>query len=203
MTTGPPDTQVLLGCLKKGDRSALGTLWDHYRPRLKKMVELRLDGRLAARVDASDVVQETFVDAQKQLHAYLRDPRVAFYVWLRGLAEERLAKTHRQHLGAQCRAAGREVRLPAEASAALASQFVAAGPTPSHQMREAELYDKIQRALRGLSPDDREVILMRHFEEMPNEEVAQALGLSDSAATMRYGRALLRLKELLAQDTAW
>jgi len=127
MTTGPPDTQVVLGRLKRGDRSALGTLWDYYRPRLKKMIKLRLDGRLAARVDASDVVQETFVDAQKQLPAYLKDPRVAFYVWLRGLAEQRLAKTHRQHLGSQCRAAGREVHVPADASAALANHLVAKG----------------------------------------------------------------------------
>ena len=203
MMPGLPNTEALIGRLKTGDRSALGTLWDFYRPRLKRTVHLHLDSRLAARVDASDVVQDTFVDAQKQLPAYLKDPKVAFYVWLRVLAHDRLAKIHRQHLGAQCRAADREVRFPADASAMLASQIAAQGPTPSQPLREGERCDRIQRHLHRLPPEDREIILMRHFEEMTNGEAAQALGLTDSASTMRYGRALLRLKEMLTEDTAW
>ena len=198
-----PNTEVLIGCLKTGDRSALGTLWDFYRPRLKRMVHVHLDSRLAARVDASDVVQDTYLDAQKKLPSYLEDPKVAFYVWLRVLAHDRLAKIHRQHLGTQCRAADREVQLPADASAVLASQIAAHGPSPSQSLREGELIDKIQRALHQLPPDDREIVLMRHFEEMTNGEVAQALGLTNSAATMRYGRALLHLKKLLTEDTVW
>jgi RNA polymerase sigma-70 factor (ECF subfamily) len=166
------------------------------------MVNLHLDARLAARLDASDVVQETFLDAQKLLPAYLKDPRLAFYVWLRVLTLDRLGKIHRQHLGAQCRTVEREASLPVDASATLANQIAADGPTPSQPMQEDERCARVQRVLRQLSTEDREIILMRHFEEMTNGEVAQVMGLTDSAATMRYGRALLRLKALFNTESA-
>src|SRR5262249_45879174 len=123
---------------------------------------------------------------------------VGFYVWLRGLTWERLLKLHRRHLGAVCRAIGREQALPLDSSAALAGQFVACSTGPSEAVVKEELRHRVQQALAKLDEEDREVILMRDFEDMTNGEVAQALDLGASGATMRYGRALFRLKEILS-----
>jgi RNA polymerase sigma-70 factor (ECF subfamily) len=193
---------VLLRRLRTGDPDALAALFDYYRPRLRQMLRLRMDPRLAARLDASDVLQEAYLDAARQVQGYLRRPGVAPYVWLRGLAWERLLNLQRQHLGARCRAVQRERPLPAESSLVLAQALLAPGPSPSQALLQEELRCRLQRALEGLEPDDREVILMRHFEDMTNGEVAQALGLSASGATMRYGRALFRLKEVLLTSLA-
>jgi RNA polymerase sigma-70 factor (ECF subfamily) len=202
MNDEPSQTTGLLERLRAGDRAALADLFDYYRSRLQKMVRLRMDTRLAGRLDASDVLQEAFLDADRQVQGYLRQPRVAFYVWLRGLAWERMLNLQRQHLGAQCRAVGRELSLPAESSALLARSLLARGPSPSEALLQEELRQRLQRALSKLEPDDRDVILMRHYENMTNGEVAQALGLGDSGATMRYGRALFRLKEIRVGDLA-
>ncbi len=202
MTGEPPETEVWLRGLQEGRAEALAALFQFYQPRLRQMVRLRIDPRLAARVDVSDVLQETYLDAARQVASYLREPRVAFYVWLRGLTWERLLNVQRQHLGTQRRALGREVPLPAESSALLARQLLAAGSSPSAALLKEELRRRVQDALARLRPDDREVILLRHFENLSNTEVAQALGLSAAAATMRYGRALVRLKELLTEGAA-
>ena len=164
------------------------------------MVELRLDGRLAARLDPSDVLQEVYLDMAGKIDGYLRQPKVNFYVWLRGLAWERSLKLQRRHLGAECRGVGREEALPLESSSALARQFLAPGTSPSDAMAQEELRHRVQLALAKLDEKDREVILMRDFEGMTNGEVAQTLGLKASTATMRYGRALYRLKEILTAD---
>jgi RNA polymerase sigma-70 factor (ECF subfamily) len=198
--TDEPTTELLLRRLRDGEPQALAALLEHYRPRLRQMLRLRMNARLAARLDASDVLQETYLDAARQLQGYLRRPTVAFYVWLRGLACERLLNLQRQHLGAACRAAGREAPLPADSSTRLGERLLAPGTGPSQALLRAELRQRVQRALARLPHDDREVILMRHFEDLTNGEVAQALGLSASAATMRYGRALFRLKELLQTE---
>jgi RNA polymerase sigma-70 factor (ECF subfamily) len=197
MTGEPHVPQALLQRLCDGDREALAELFAYYQPRLRQMVRLRWDARLGQRVDPSDVLQDTYLDAARQIDGYLRQPRVAFYIWLRGLVRERLANLRRQHLGARCRAAGREAPLPAASSMLLAQQLLAPGSRPSQALLKAEVRQQVQRALARLATADREVLLMRHFEGLSNGEVAQALGLTDSAATMRYGRALLRLKESL------
>ncbi|HMC66996.1 MAG TPA: sigma-70 family RNA polymerase sigma factor, partial [Gemmataceae bacterium] len=189
-----------LGRLRDGDTDALAAVFNHYRARLRQMVRLRIDQRVAARVDPSDVLQEVYLDVSRQIDGYLRQPKVCFYVWLRGLTWERLLKLQRQHLGAQRRAVGRELSLPAESSAALAAQLVAPKSSPSQALVRKELRQRVQRALARLSTEDREIILMRDFEDLSNHEVAEALGLSDSGATMRYGRALYRLKEILMAD---
>jgi RNA polymerase sigma-70 factor (ECF subfamily) len=193
----PLHTSELLERLRAGDRDALAALFTSYRPRLRQMLRLRMDGRLAARVDPSDVLQDAYLDAVRQIDGYVRRPQVAVYVWLRGLTWERLLNLQRQHLGARCRAIQREVPLPLESSAMLARALLAPGPSPSQALVQEELQCRLQAALACLEPEDHEVILMRHFEEMSNNEVAQALGLSASGATMRYGRALIRLKEIL------
>jgi RNA polymerase sigma-70 factor (ECF subfamily) len=198
----PSQTSVLLHRLRSGDREALVALFDCYRPRLQQMLRLRMDARVAARFDVSDVLQETYLDAARQIQGYLQQPQVAVYVWLRQLAWERLLNLQRQHLGVKCRAVEREVPLPAESSALLAKAILAHGPSPSQALLHEELRQRLQHSLDKLKPPDREVILMRHYEGMSNAEVAQALGLSASAATMRYGRALYRLKEILLADLA-
>lgn len=202
MTHEPPETDAWLRELREGQPEALAALLQFYQPRLRQMLRLRIDPRLAARVDVSDVLQEVYLDAARQVAAYLREPRVAFYVWLRGLTWERLSNVQRQHLGTQRRAVSREVPLPAESSALLARQLLAGGSGPSEAVVKEEQRRRVQEALVRLKPEDREVILLRHFENLTNTEVAQALGLSAAAATMRYGRALLRLKELLTEGTA-
>ena len=127
---------------------------------------------------------------------------MAFYVWLRGLAGQRLSNVHRDHLQAKRRSARREVSLPTESSVALVRQLLAGGTSPSLALAKKELRRRVQQALERLRPEDREVILMRHFEDMSNREVAQTIGLTDSGATMRYGRALFRLKEVLTAESA-
>jgi RNA polymerase sigma-70 factor (ECF subfamily) len=200
MTDETPHTSACLQRVRTGDTAALADLFHAFRPQLRRMVELRLDGRLAARLDPSDVLQEVYLDMAGQMDCYLRQPKVNFYVWLRGLTWERLLKLQRRHLGAECRAIGREQALPLESSGALARQLLAPTASPSDALVQEELRHRVQLALAKLDDSDREVILMRDFEGMTNGEVAQTLVLSASGATMRYGRALYRLKEILTAD---
>ena len=131
MNPESPETMSCLVALRGGKSSALAELYQHYRPRLRQMVQLRIDPRLAARVDPSDVLQEAFLDAARQVDNYLKDPRVVVYIWLRGLAWKRLLKLQRDHLGAQRRAVSREVDLPGNSSLRLAQQLMAQGSSPA------------------------------------------------------------------------
>jgi RNA polymerase sigma-70 factor (ECF subfamily) len=198
----PTDEESLWVRLCGGDSTALAPLFELYRPRLRRMVQLRLDPRAAARLDASDVLQETYLDAAGRVGEYVHDPRVCAFVWLRGLAWQRLLKLHRQHLGAGCRAAVLECPLPEGSDERLAAVLRALGDSPSQALDREESRRRVRRALDALAPDDREVILLRDFEGLSNSEVAQLLGIGRSGATMRYGRALFRLKELLCDPGA-
>ena len=200
MLDDSPQTTPWLRRVRSGDQEALAAAFDHCRSRLRQMVKLRLDARLAARIDPSDVLQEVYMDVARQIDAYVRGPRVCFYVWLRGLTWERLIKLHRQHLGARRRAVDREVALPARSSSALAAQLLAAKSSPSQALVRKELRQRVQHALAQLTPADREIILLRDFEGLSNGEAAEVLGLSDSGATMRYGRALIRLRDVLTTN---
>jgi RNA polymerase sigma-70 factor (ECF subfamily) len=179
---------------------ALAALFDYYRPRLHRMLRLWMDGRVAARLEASDVLQETFLDAARQVAGYLRKPKVPGYLWLRGLTRERLLKLQRRHLEAKCRAVNRERPLPADCWVLVADRLVGQEMSPSQMMLRKELRQKVQQALAKLAPNDQEIIRLRDFEGMSNGEAAQRLGVSDAGATMRYGRALTRLKEVLMAD---
>jgi RNA polymerase sigma-70 factor, ECF subfamily len=167
------------------------------------MVELRLDGRLRARLDASDVVQDAYLEVARRLEEYLREPRVPLFLWLRLVVGERLTALHRHHLGTHMRDAGREVSLyrgavPMASSAALAAQLLGRHTSPSQAAVRAERALRLQEALNALDPMDREVLALRHFEELDRAEAAQVLGISEAAAAKRYVRALKRLKEVLA-----
>lgn len=184
-----------------GDRAAASWLYANYRHRLKALVNLRLDRRLASRVDASDVVQEALLEADRRLGDYFAAPPMEFYLWLRFLAVQKLIDLHRHHLQTQKRSARRELSLqnhaPEASSACLAMQLLGKLTTPTEAARRAELQQLMQAALEGLDPLDREVLALRHFERLSNEETAQVLGLSRSGASKRYIVALARLREHL------
>jgi len=185
-----------------GDARALADLFARYRSRLKRMVKLRMDPRVQGRVDPSDVVQEAYIEAERQLRDYLNDPQLPVFLWLRLVAGQRLTVAHRRHLGAQARDAGREVSIyrgpvPEASSAALAAQLLGRLTTPSQAAARAELKLRVQEALNDLDLIDREVLVLRHFEQLGNAEAAAVLGIGPTAACNRYVRALERLRAAL------
>jgi RNA polymerase sigma-70 factor (ECF subfamily) len=202
MENNSAESVDLIERARAGDRAALSALLTRHRDRLRRMVEMRLDTRLQARIDASDVVQEAYVEVVERLEEYLRDPKLPLFLWLRLVVGERLLKLHRHHLGTQMRDAGREVSLyrgalPAASSAALAAQLLGKHTSPTQAVVRAERILRLQEALNALDPMDREILSLRHFEELTAAESAQVLGIEESAAAKRYFRALKRLKELL------
>jgi RNA polymerase sigma-70 factor (ECF subfamily) len=201
MTTGPPDTEHLLEQAQHGDPAAAGQLLERHRDRLKRMVAVRLDRRLAARVDPSDVVQETLAEAARRLPEYLRDRPLPFYPWLRRLTADRLAVLHRRHVRAANRAVGREEPpLPDHSALALADRLFARQSNPSARLRRQERRERVRAALAALPERDREVLVLRYLEELSVGEIAAVLGLTETAVYGRHLRALKRLKELLGPD---
>jgi len=203
MLDDPSDTLDLVERLRAGDRQALTDLFQRHRDRLRRMVELRMDARLQSRVDASDVLQDAFLDAAARLDSYLQGPERSAFLWLRLVVAERLAICQRRHLGTKMRDAGQEVSLyrdplPQASSAALASMLLGHLTTPSHAAVRAELVLQVQEALNELDPLDREVVALRSFEQLSRVETGQVLGISEGAVAQRYIRALKRLKTILA-----
>ena len=197
------DSLRLLERARAGDPDARNALFARHRARLGRMVEMRLDPRLQSRIDASDVIQDAYLDVMTRLDAYLRAPKVPLFLWLRLVVGERLRKLHQHHLGTQRRDAGLEVSLyrgalPAASSAALAAQLLGRHTSPTQAAVRAERLLRLQEALNSLDPLDREVLSLRHFEELNRAETAQVLGIGESAAAKRYLRALKRLKATLA-----
>jgi RNA polymerase sigma-70 factor (ECF subfamily) len=204
MTSAGTDEAKLLQRARAGDEPALAELFARYRDRLRKMVRLRLDRRMYGRLDASDVLQEVYLDVARRFPEYAAAPAVSFYVWLRALTGQRLIDLHRQHLGAQMRDAGQEVSLyrgalPQASSESLAQQLLAGLTSPTQAAVRAEMQLKLQEALNSMDPIDREVVVLRHFEELNNVETAAVLGIETSAASKRYLRAIRRLKAILDQ----
>jgi RNA polymerase sigma-70 factor (ECF subfamily) len=203
MDNNSAESVALIERARAGDADALNALFARHRDRLRRMVEMRLDTRLQARLDASDVVQEAYVEVAQRLDEYLRDPRLPLFLWLRLVVGERLLKLHRTHLGTQMRDAGLEVSLfrgalPAASSAALAAQLLGKHTSPTEAVVRAERILRLQEALNTLDPVDREILSLRHFEELTAAEAARVLGIEESAAAKRYFRALKRLKDVLA-----
>jgi RNA polymerase sigma-70 factor (ECF subfamily) len=186
-----------------GDRAAWGLVLAGHRDRLRRMVALRLDRRLQGRIDPSDVIQEAYLDAARRLPEYLRDPEpMPVFLWLRFLAAQALQALHRKHLGVQARDAGRELsiqggRMPQATSAALAAQLLGHDTRASEAAIRAEQKLRLEQALNQMDPLDREVLALRHFEQLSNGECARVLGLKETTATKRYIRALRKLKEVL------
>lgn len=188
--------------LRTGDPVAAGEVFTQFRDRLKKMVKLRLDRRLQGRLDASDVLQEAFLDVQKKLPDFAAKGLPA-YLWLRLVTAERLLILHRHHLGTQMRAAGAEVSLcaggvPHASTHSLANLLLGRLTSPTQAAVRAERQVRLQEALNAMDALDREILALRHFEELSNNEAAAVLGLTKTAASNRYLRALKRLKDALA-----
>jgi RNA polymerase sigma-70 factor (ECF subfamily) len=199
-----PDDTSLLRLAARGDQAAWGALLARSRDRLKRMVALRLDRRLQGRVDASDIIQEAHLEATARLREYAQDPVMPWFVWLRFLVGQQLLTVHRRHLGAQARDAGREISihqggLPEATSASLAARLLGRNTRASEALARAERKLRLEEALNRMDPLDREVLALRHFEQLSNAETAAVLGIHESAASKRYLRALKRIKEVLAQ----
>jgi RNA polymerase sigma-70 factor, ECF subfamily len=203
MTNSAAPIDILTQRLRAGDLAAAGELFATCRDRLKRMVRLRLDRRLQGRLDASDVLQEAFLDVQKRAADFAAKGDMAAYLWLRLITTERLLRLHRHHLGAQMRDAGQEVSLcpgggPAASTNSLANLLLGRLTSPTQAAIRAERQNRLQEALNGMEALDREVLALRHFEELTNSETATVLGLTKTAASNRYIRALKRLKDALA-----
>jgi RNA polymerase sigma-70 factor (ECF subfamily) len=203
-----PETQELLRQARSGASDAVERLLTRHREPLRRMIGLRLDPALAARVDASDIVQEVLLEAHRRLDDYLRNPAMPFHLWLRHIAKDHVIDAHRRHRQAQRRSLDREQPLiPAarakDSSFDFADQLLDPEATPASAAMRHELQRRLEAAMEDLEEDDREVILMRHAEQLSNQDVAAALGLSEAAASMRYLRAVRRLRAaLLPEDNS-
>jgi RNA polymerase sigma-70 factor (ECF subfamily) len=207
-----PQTEELLRLARQGDEAAVNQLLDRHRQALRRLVELRMDPALKRRVDASDIVQDVLVEANRRLNEYLAGATgsageasvMPFHLWLRHMAKDRLIDAHRRHRLAQRRSLDREQPLVAagsvdQSTVELAGQLCDPELTPAAAATWQETLRRFQAAVEQLDDTDREVILMRHFEKLSNQEVAQALGISGPAASMRYLRALRRLRAMLGE----
>ncbi len=195
-------TQELLAEARQGSERAIEQLLDRHRDSLRKMIGLRLDQKIKRRIDVSDVVQDVLIEANRRLQDYLAHPAMAFHLWIRQIAKDRIIDAHRRHRGSFKRSVDREqpMAMPAgfdHSTIELAAQLRDPELTPAAAATQKELSLQIQSAIDLLDERDREMILMRHFEQLSNQEIAAALQLAEPAASMRYLRALKRLRAKL------
>ena len=198
------ESAVLVDRVRLGDGLALADLFSKHRDRLWRMIQARLDHRLKGRVDPDDILQEAFLDANQRIRHYAREEGMSFFLWLRLIVAQTLADVHRRHLDAQMRDAGRDVSIarkagPGASSASLAGHLAAHLTSPSQAAIRSEMEDQLRRAIDSLDPIDREVLVLRHFEELTNSEVAEVLEIQPKAASIRYVRAAARLKVILVR----
>jgi RNA polymerase sigma-70 factor (ECF subfamily) len=203
------ENDELLRSAALGDAESWESLMQRSRERLRRMIAFRLDQRLQGRVDPSDVLQDAYLEAWQNLNPYLRKPEIPFFLWLRGIAGNKLRELHRHHLGTRMRDPRREVSLydgalPETTTAALAAQLLGSMTRASEAAVRGELKLRLQEALNTMDPLDREVLALRHFEQLSPAETAQVLGIKEKAAAMRYVRALRRLRQVLnSLGTGW
>jgi RNA polymerase sigma-70 factor (ECF subfamily) len=201
MTSEKPDTDQLLESAAAGDAAAAQALLTHCRPRLRRMVAMRLDPSIKARVDPSDVVQEVLAEAYQKLPAYLVERPVSFYPWLRQMAWQRLVKLHRAHIATTRRSVRREqaqaLPISDQSAAELADRFAASETGPTQRVLRSELRQRVRAALDRLPESDRELLVMRYLEHLKLKEIAETLQITVPAAKMRHARALERLEREL------
>jgi RNA polymerase sigma-70 factor (ECF subfamily) len=197
------ETQELLQHAGEGQSTAVNQLLERHREGLRNMIKSRMDQKLARRVDASDVVQDVMLEASQRLDDYIRDPKLPFGLWLRQMAQDRIIDLHRRHRVAMRRSLDREQQrgpiLHDKSSLELVAQLRDPELTPAAATLRKELHERFVEAINRLEDDDREILLMRHFEQLTNSEAAELLGLSQPAAGMRHLRALRRLREVLGE----
>jgi RNA polymerase sigma-70 factor (ECF subfamily) len=199
-----PEVRALVERAAAGDQAANTDLFSRYRERLKRMVHLRMNRGLQGRVDDSDVIQEAQIDAARRLPEYAKDPQLPFFLWLRQLAGLKLLEFHRRHLGIEMRDAAQELSLyrgalPEADSVSLAAQLLGTITSPSENAVKAETRIYVEEALNAMDPIDREVLALKHFEQLSTNEIARVLGLSKAGAGSRYLRAIKRLRTTLSQ----
>jgi RNA polymerase sigma-70 factor, ECF subfamily len=204
MPDDAPTTDQLLALAAAGGAAAWGLLLTTHQERLARMIEFRMDPRLRGRIDAADVLQDAFVEASAHREDYLRAPRVPLFLWLRGVVNNKLLEVARQHLGTRMRDAKRELSLDAQSSlndttSALCAHLTGHLTSPSVAAVRGEVRTRLAQALEEMSPMDREVLALRHFEQLTSAEAAQVLGIQERAAAKRYLRALERLRQILAE----
>ncbi len=195
-------TAELLVNVRAGQSQAVEELLDRHRDSLRRMIALRLDQRIMQRLDVSDVVQDVLIEANRRLIDYVNSPAIPFHLWIRQIAKDRIIDAHRRHRMSAKRSIDREQPVaanhsPDQSTMDLANQFRDDGLTPAAAATQRELAQHIELAIKHLRDNDREIILMRHYEQLNNQEIAQALGLSEPAASMRYLRAIKRLREVI------
>ena len=201
MSADPRTDEALLDAARAGHDDALALLFERHRDRLERMVRLRMDRRLQGRVDPADVVQDAYLTARGKFPRHGADPGLPFFLWLRLEVGQKLVDVHRFHLGTKMRDAGQEVSLhggplPQVTSLSLAEHLLGKLTPASQAAMRVELKLRVQEALNSMDPHDREVLILRHFEELSNAEAAQVLGIKPAAAVNRYVRALKRLKDV-------
>lgn len=200
-------TDVLLRRAKEGCDDAVNQLLERHRVPIRRMVEMRLDRKVQRRIDVSDVVQDVMVEASGRLTKYLDDPAMAFHLWLRQIAWDHIIDTYRRHRVSAKRNMDREqpieaVGAPDNSTLDLAIQLCDPAMTPAAVATQREIAEKVEAAIERLDENDRDVILMRHYEHLSNLEIAEVLGLNPPAASMRYLRAVRRLRALLEEEDA-
>ncbi|MEZ6095615.1 MAG: sigma-70 family RNA polymerase sigma factor [Pirellulaceae bacterium] len=199
-------TQELLAKAQGGDDHAVNLLMDRHRDALRHLIRMRLDQKIQRRVDVSDVVQDVLVEANRRLQDYIANPVMTFRLWLRQIAKDRIIDAHRRHRGSARRSVDREQAIAAPANDKSSVQLAALlndnQMTPAEKALQKEMARKVEEAITQLDEKDCEIIAMRHYEHLTNQEVAQALELSEPAASMRYLRALRRLKAILQDGSS-
>ncbi len=204
MLQNSPDTDRLLDLAEDGDLEARNQLLDRHRTRLRQLAAMRMDQRLANRVDPSDIVQETMVDAFRRLPGYLRDRPLPFYIWLRGIAWNRLIDIHRKHILSVRRTVTREtpiaLGLAQQASGSLLAQLTLLGTAPLQSLVEGEIRERMQKGLESLPEIDREVLILRHLESLSVAETAAVLNVPEGTVKSRHARALERMRKVLMGD---
>ncbi|MCH5375288.1 MAG: sigma-70 family RNA polymerase sigma factor [Planctomycetes bacterium] len=201
----PPSekTEELLADAKVGDASAVNLLLDRHREAVHRMVRMRLDQKILRRVDVSDVVQDVMVEANRRLQDYLQNPGMSFHLWIRQIARDRIIDAHRRHRVSAKRSVDREQAVApqgeGQSSIRLAAQLCDPRLTPAAAAAQHEMARRVEQAITQLGDQDCEIIMMRHYEQLSNQEIAQSLGLTEPAASMRYLRAIRRLRSLLGE----
>jgi RNA polymerase sigma-70 factor (ECF subfamily) len=201
--TSAMDTDQLLDLVADGKSSAAATLLTRHKGRLRRMVRLRLDPRLTARLDPSDVVQDALAEAHIRLPSYVKEREIPFYPWLRAIAWDKLIEMKRRHIHAERRSVLREVSqldLSGDSQLILAEHLLAATDAPRDRVLRDEMRARVQRTISELPPRDHEVIVLRHLEELSFAETAAVVGVSEDAIYSRYRRALQRLHRLLNEE---
>jgi RNA polymerase sigma-70 factor (ECF subfamily) len=204
-TTRDPDTDELLRQAAGGEDAAVSQLFDRHRQRLRRMIVVRIDRRLRVRVDPSDVVQETLLEALRRLPRYISERPLPFYPWLRQIAWNRLVDLHRRHILARHRSVDREVPLDPPLSSQsihrLADRLLAQENVPGARLLREELRRRVQQAIALLPDEFREVLVLRHLEQLGVADIAAVLDVAEGTVKSRHFRALAKMRELLEEPT--